>query len=51
MRLTTQQGGEHHATIPEHASLRTGTLAGILGEVAAHLEVERPALAKDLFGA
>jgi predicted RNA binding protein YcfA (HicA-like mRNA interferase family) len=26
MRLTTQQGGGHHVTIPDHASLRVGTL-------------------------
>ena len=29
MRLTAQQGGEHHVTIPDHASLRIGTLAGM----------------------
>jgi predicted RNA binding protein YcfA (HicA-like mRNA interferase family) len=26
MRLTTQQGGEHHVTIPRHSPLRVGTL-------------------------
>ncbi len=49
MRLTTQQGGEHHVTIPDHANLRIGTLAGILGEVADHLNLERTALASELF--
>jgi predicted RNA binding protein YcfA (HicA-like mRNA interferase family) len=49
MRLTTQQGGEHHVTIPDHTSLRTGTLAGILADVAAHLKIERSALAAELF--
>ncbi len=25
MRLTTQRGGEHHVTIPDHSNLRVGT--------------------------
>ena len=51
MRLTTQQGGEHHVTIPDHASLRVGTLASILGDVAVHLDIDRAALAEALFNA
>ena len=51
MRLTTQQGGEHHVTIPDHASLRIGTLASILGDDAAHLNIERTVLASELFNA
>lgn len=35
-RLTTQTGGEHHLTIPNHDPLRPGTLRDILGEVMAH---------------
>ena len=35
-RLTTQNGGEHHLTIPNHDPLRPGTLRTILGEVRAH---------------
>jgi len=34
MRLTTQQGGEHHVTIPRHKTLRVGTLNGILKDLA-----------------
>ena len=49
MRLTTPQGGEHHVTIPDHANLRVGTLASILGDVADHLHIERTALASELF--
>jgi predicted RNA binding protein YcfA (HicA-like mRNA interferase family) len=49
MRLTTQQGGVHHVTIPDHPNLRVGTLAGILSDVAAHLQSERDALAASLF--
>lgn len=35
-RLTTQTGGQHHLTIPNHDPLRPGTLRAILGEVMAH---------------
>lgn len=34
LRLTTQEHGEHHVTIPDHETLRVGTLAGILADVA-----------------
>ena len=50
MRLTTSERGEHHVTIPAHDALRIGTLAGILGDVASHLNVTRDELAKRLFG-
>jgi predicted RNA binding protein YcfA (HicA-like mRNA interferase family) len=51
LRLTTQEHGEHHVTIPDHKTLRVGTLAGILAEVSAHFEMERSALIEKLFGA
>ena len=44
MRLTTQQQGEHHVTIPCHDPLRVGTLAAILAEVAAHFGLSREEL-------
>lgn len=49
MRLRTEQGGEHHVTIPDHDALRIGTLSGILADVAEHLKTERAELAKELF--
>ena len=49
MRLTTQQQGEHHVTIPCHDPLRVGTLAAILAEVAAHFEISREELADRLW--
>jgi predicted RNA binding protein YcfA (HicA-like mRNA interferase family) len=30
MRLTTEREGEHHITIPQHKTLRVGTLNNIL---------------------
>ena len=50
MRLTTTQEGEHHVTIPRHASLRVGTLSAILSDVAQHLDIPKPALVETLFG-
>jgi predicted RNA binding protein YcfA (HicA-like mRNA interferase family) len=50
LRLTTGQRGEHHLTIPNHDSLRAGTLSGILGDVAEHFGLTRDALIARLFG-
>lgn len=49
MRLTTQQAGEHHVTIPRHNPLRVGTLNSILKDVAEHLGMSREDLAQSLF--
>ena len=51
LRLTTRTAGEHRVTIPAHASLRIGTLAAVLDEVARHLGMSRNALVEKLFGA
>ena len=36
LRVTTQQGGEHHEVIPNHSPIKIGTLKSILRNVAAH---------------
>ncbi|MGH8997315.1 MAG: type II toxin-antitoxin system HicA family toxin [Acidimicrobiales bacterium] len=41
IRLETTMSGQHRVTIPAGGSLRVGTLAAILAEVAAHLGVLR----------
>jgi predicted RNA binding protein YcfA (HicA-like mRNA interferase family) len=51
LRLTTQERGEHHITIPNHDPLRVGTLAGVLADVAEHFGLSREQLAARLFGA
>ena len=51
MRLTTQEHGEHHITIPAHDHLRVGTLEFILASVAHHLGTDRQSLELKLFGA
>jgi predicted RNA binding protein YcfA (HicA-like mRNA interferase family) len=51
LRLTSKlKGTEHHLTIPLHASLKVGTLAGILSDVAEYLKADRATLTNDLFG-
>lgn len=44
IRLTTSEKGSHHVTIPNHSSLRIGTLAAILDDVATHFGINRQAL-------
>jgi predicted RNA binding protein YcfA (HicA-like mRNA interferase family) len=50
IRMVTTQGGQHHVTVPNHNPIKIGTLSGILGDVAAHLEITRDELAQRLFG-
>ena len=49
MRLTTQQKGEHHITIPRHTPLRIGTLNSVLKDVADHFSISRDELVELLF--
>ena len=50
LRLTTNDRGQHHVTIPNHDPIKVGTLSGILGDVARHFEINRDELLKRLFG-
>ena len=50
LRLTTQEGGEHHVTVPNHESLRTGTLNGVLKDVAEQAGLTRDDVVQKLFG-
>ncbi len=49
IRLTTTINGEHHITIPAHKDLKTGTLSGILNDVAVHFKINKGDLIKELF--
>jgi len=49
IRLTTQEKGEHHITIPAHKILKIGTLNSILKNVAEHLKKTKKEVLKDLF--
>lgn len=50
VRVTTIENGEHHVTIPNHETLRVGTLAGILKDVSDHFKISRDELVERLFG-
>ena len=50
IRLTTQQKGEHHITIPAHNPLKVGTLNTILRNIGNHFELNRDELLNQLFG-
>ena len=49
LRLATRERGQHHVTIRNHDPLKVGTLAGILGDVAAHFEISRDDLIQRVF--
>ena len=49
IRLTTQQNGQHHLTIPNHDPLKIGTLNAILTEVAQHLGIPKQEFIAQLF--
>ncbi len=50
LRLTSSiRGAEHHIAIPAHKNLKVGTLAGILKEVCAYLEMSRADMERELF--
>lgn len=50
IRVTTQERGEHHVTVPNHDPMRVGTLTGILNDVAAHFQISRDEVVEKLFG-
>lgn len=50
IRLTLQQPKQHHITIPNHDPIRVGTLAAIIADVAAQLDIPREQLISKLFG-
>jgi predicted RNA binding protein YcfA (HicA-like mRNA interferase family) len=50
LRLTADSAPAHHVTIPAHSPVKVGTLAAILGDVAAHLKTDRDELLRRLFG-
>lgn len=49
LRLTSDDRGQHHVTVPRHDPLRVGTLAAVLDAVAAHHGLSRDKLLDRLF--
>lgn len=49
IRITTQENGEHHISIPNHNPIKIGTLNGILSDVAEHFLISKDMVATILF--
>ena len=49
IRLTTQENGQHHITIPAHDPLKIGTLNSILRNVADHFGLTKDELLERMF--
>lgn len=50
IRLTTQQNGEDHLTVPAHDPVRIGTLDQIVAKAAAHFGMSKADMMNRLFG-
>jgi len=50
IRITTEQKGQHHITIPNHDPLKIGTLSSIIGDIAEHFDKTKDELLQELFG-
>jgi predicted RNA binding protein YcfA (HicA-like mRNA interferase family) len=49
IRLTTELGGEHNVTVPDHDPISIGTLTHILSDIATHHGLSRQELLRRLF--
>ncbi len=49
IRLTTEEKGIHHVTIPDHSPLKIGTLSSILKEIADHFKISKEEILEQLF--
>jgi predicted RNA binding protein YcfA (HicA-like mRNA interferase family) len=50
IRLSTTASPTHSVTIPDHDSLRVGTLAGVVADVATHHGLTKDEVSRRLFG-
>jgi predicted RNA binding protein YcfA (HicA-like mRNA interferase family) len=50
IRITTEQKGQHHITIPNHDPLKIGTLSSIISDIAEHFDKTKDQLLQELFG-
>jgi len=49
IRLTTQENGQHHITVPNHDPIRIGTFASIVTKVGVHFGKTKDEMVKELF--
>lgn len=47
--VSTNRGFEHKVTIPDHKSIKIGTLNNILNDLADYLEIPKEKLVQELF--
>lgn len=50
VRVTTQQNGQHHITVPLHDELRVGTLSAIVSDIAQHFNLSKSEIVQRIFG-
>lgn len=50
MRLTTEERGQHHITVPAHKQLTIGKINAVLWELSRHFRLPRETILKELFG-
>lgn len=49
IRLTTEENGQHHITIPQKRQLTIGKINAVLWELVRHFNIPRKELMKQLF--
>jgi predicted RNA binding protein YcfA (HicA-like mRNA interferase family) len=50
IRLTTEENGQHHLTIPNHSPIKIGTLSAIINDVASHFNKKKEEIIFEIFG-
>ena len=50
VRITTNQKGQHHVTVPKHDPIKVGTLNSIISDVSEHFDLSKEETIKILFG-
>jgi predicted RNA binding protein YcfA (HicA-like mRNA interferase family) len=50
LRLTTEENGQHHLTIPNHNPIKIGILSAILADVAIHFNKKKEEIIFEIFG-
>jgi len=48
IQITTQRGGEHHVSVPNHRPLKVGLLNSLLKDIAGHQGLTLEELLRDL---
>ena len=49
MTVTTETNGQHHLAIPNHDSIKIGTLNGIINRVAIHFDLDKKEVFEKIF--